>query len=99
MVGLLACQRRAKLARGVSTFFRDFPGVHALYVGQAPVNPLCSTAESFPTGIPIPPRQPSYLLPDGWLDPYPGLGCRGRPLEHFIPLAGPSSHWTVKRTK
>jgi hypothetical protein len=68
-------------APGVSTFSCDFPRIHALYVGQAlsPANSLCSTAESFPTGIPISRREPSCLSPGVWLAPSHRPGCRGRP--------------------
>src|ERR1700677_1291249 len=42
-----------------------------LYVGQAlsPANSLCSTAESFPLGIPISQRRPSCLSLGVWLAP------------------------------
>jgi hypothetical protein len=86
---------------GVSTFPCDFPPVHALYVGQAlsPGNSLCSTAESFPTGIPISRRQPSCLSPGVWPARSPVPYCRSRPWAGLDPPAETSSSWTVKWTK
>src|ERR1039458_6248607 len=65
-------------ATGVSTFFCDFPSVRAINVGRAlsPANPVCSTAENFPTGIPTWMRQPSCLLLGVWMGPSRRFGGR-----------------------
>src|ERR1700693_5717981 len=76
----------------------EFPPVHALYVGQA-LSPANSTAEGFPTGIPISLIQPSCLSPGVWLAPSRGPGCRIRMRAHLYPRAEPSLSWTVKSTK
>src|ERR1039457_5599921 len=97
---------RFQAAPGVSTFFYDFPPVRALNVGQAlsPANPVCSTAENFPTGIPTWMRQPSCLLLGVWMGPSRRFGGRRgwqakAPAPRLNPPDGPFSPWTVKRTK
>src|ERR1017187_9051808 len=65
---------------------------------------VCSTAEGFPTGIPISPRQPSSLLLGAWPVPSRGLNCYSgwqakAPTPQLYPPAGPSSPWTAKRTR